>query len=180
MLPPLTIGNVKNPSMFILSLKEKKKKRNHFFKKKKEEKKKKQRKKRQTEKKQKQKKQRQKKKKKTRQKKGKKQNPNKKTKKREKTKTKKQKTEKKKRKKQEKKTHRKTKCLPCFCSVSCAQGMTFCSTLKGCGSHNIKCVHSVKLKAMCNVQAWRVDGQAQTLLLTRVAKSTSTCQHNAL
>ena len=51
-------------------------------------------------------------------------------------------------------------CLPCFCSVSCAQGMTFCSTLKGCGSHIIKCVHSVKLKAMCNVQVWRVDGQA--------------------
>ena len=41
-------------------------------------------------------------------------------------------------------------CLPCFCSVSCAQGMTFCSTLKGCGSHIIKCVHSVKLKG--NVQ----------------------------
>ena len=53
-------------------------------------------------------------------------------------------------------------CLPCFCSVSCAQGMTFCSTLKGCGSHIIKCVHSVKLNAMCNVQVWRVDGQAQT------------------
>ncbi len=70
-------------------------------------------------------------------------------------------------------------CLPCFCSVSCAQGMTFCSTRKGCGSHIIKCVHSGKLKAMCNVQVWRVDGLAQTLLLTRVAKSTSTCQHNA-
>ena len=25
-------------------------------------------------------------------------------------------------------------CLPCFCSVSCAQGMTFCLTLKGCAS----------------------------------------------
>ena len=71
-------------------------------------------------------------------------------------------------------------CLPCFCSVSCTQGMTFCSTLEGCGSHINKCVHSVTLKAMFNVQVWRVDGQAQTLLLTRVAKSTSTCQHNAL
>ena len=27
-------------------------------------------------------------------------------------------------------------CLPCFCSVSCAQGMTFCSTLKGCATHH--------------------------------------------
>ena len=33
---------------------------------------------------------------------------------------------------------------------------------KGCGSHIITCVHSVKLKAMCHVQVWRVDGQTQT------------------
>ena len=46
---------------------------------------------------------------------------------------------------------------------------------KGCGSHIIKYAQSVKLKAMCNVQVWRVDGLAQTLLLTRVAKTTSTC-----
>ena len=30
-------------------------------------------------------------------------------------------------------------CLQCFCSVSCAQGMTFCSTLKGCASHGCHC-----------------------------------------
>ena len=28
----------------------------------------------------------------------------------------------------------KEECLPCFCSVSCAQGMTFCSTPKGCAT----------------------------------------------
>ena len=33
---------------------------------------------------------------------------------------------------------------------------------KGCGSHIIKRVQSLKLKAMCNVQVWRVDGQART------------------
>ena len=33
-------------------------------------------------------------------------------------------------------------CLPCFCSVSCAQGMTFCSTLKGCASHRCHCAES--------------------------------------
>ena len=33
-------------------------------------------------------------------------------------------------------------CLPCFCSVSCAQGMTFCSTLKGCASHRCHCAKS--------------------------------------
>ena len=49
-------------------------------------------------------------------------------------------------------------CLPCFCSVSCAQSMTFSSTLKGCGSHIIKCVHSVKLKAMCHVLLFRLHG----------------------
>ena len=33
-------------------------------------------------------------------------------------------------------------CLPCFCSVSCAQGMTFCLTLKGCASHRCHCAKS--------------------------------------
>ena len=33
-------------------------------------------------------------------------------------------------------------CLPCFCSVSCAQGMTFCSTLMGCASHGFHCAKS--------------------------------------
>ena len=35
-------------------------------------------------------------------------------------------------------------------------------------------------KAMCNVQVWRVDGVAQTLLRTRVAKTTSTWRLSAL
>ena len=67
-------------------------------------------------------------------------------------------------------------CLPCFCSVSCAQGMTFCSTLKGCASHRCHCAKS---NVQCTSMAcgWCV---AQTLLLTRVAKTTSTCQHKAL
>ena len=68
----------------------------------------------------------------------------------------------------------------CRASVSNVQHTFLDNCGKGCGSHTIKCVQSVKLEAMCNVQVWRVDGQAQTLLLTRVAKTTSTCQHNAL
>ena len=81
----------------------------------------------------------------------------------------KEKREKKKKKEKERKREKereqeREKERESVCSVSalcpCAQGMTFCSTLKGCGSHIIKCVHSVKLKAMCNVQVWRVDGQA--------------------
>ena len=33
-------------------------------------------------------------------------------------------------------------CLQCFCTVSCVQGMTFCSTLKGCASHRCHCAKS--------------------------------------
>ena len=57
----------------------------------------------------------------------------------------------------------------------------FLTTVERAVDHtSSSCVQSVKLKAMCNVQVWRVDGQAQTLLLTREAKTTYTCQHNAL
>ena len=78
---------------------------------------------------------------------------------------------------EQKKERKKTKkCLPCFCSVSCAQGMTFCSTPKGCASH--RC-HRAKSNVQCTSMAcgWCV---AQTLLLTRVAKTTSTWRLGAL
>ena len=41
-------------------------------------------------------------------------------------------------------------CLPCFCSVSCAQSMTFCSTLKGCASHRCHCA---KGNVQCTIMA---------------------------
>ena len=41
-------------------------------------------------------------------------------------------------------------CLPCFCSVSCAQGMTFCLTLKGCASH--RC-HRAESNVQCTSMA---------------------------
>ena len=106
---------------------------------------------------------------------------NKKTERRNRTKKKRKKNKKKEGKKKEKKKEkqkektegkngRNTQCLPCFCSVSCAQGMTSCLTLKGCASHTCHCAES---NVQCTSMAcgWCV---AQTLLLTRVAKTTST------
>ena len=54
--------------------------------------------------------------------------------------------------------------------------LTFCSTLKGCASHRCHCAKS---NVQCTSMAcgWCV---AQTLLLTRVAKTTSTWRLSAL
>ena len=49
----------------------------------------------------------------------------------------------------------------CRASVSHVQHTFLDNCGKGCGSHVIKYAQSVKLKAMCNVQVWRVDGLAK-------------------